>query len=98
MIAHADEVKVLQAIRAGARDYLVKGTITPESLQLAVSKTIATAQLQYQMQQQLERERLIRHITQQIHQSLELDEILRSVLRCLKSENSSRLIAFWCSG
>lgn len=74
------EAIALQAIRTGAQDYLVKESITPESLRLAVSKTITTVQLQNQLQQQLERERLTRHISQQIHQSLELDEILQTTV------------------
>ncbi|WP_017299127.1 response regulator [Nodosilinea nodulosa] len=71
-----NEAIALQAIRAGAQDYLVKGAITAEELRLTVSKTLTAMQLQLQLQQQLEREQLTRHISQQIHQSLELDEIL----------------------
>jgi len=75
-----NEAIALQAIQAGAQDYLVKGGITPEGLRLAVSKTITAIQLQRQLQQQLEREQLTRHISQQIHQSLELDEILHTTV------------------
>ncbi len=71
-----NEAIALEAIRAGAQDYLVKEAITAEGLRLAISKTLTAVQLQLQLQQQLERDQLIRHITQQIHQSLELDEIL----------------------
>ncbi len=75
-----NEAIALQAIRAGAQDYLVKEAITSEGLRLAVNKTFAAVQLQVQLQQQLEREQLTRHITQQIHQSLELDEILHTTV------------------
>lgn len=75
-----NEAIALQAIEAGAQDYVVKEAITPERLRLAITKTLTAVQLQHQLQQQLEREQLIRHITQQIHQSLELDEILRTTV------------------
>lgn len=75
-----NEAIALQAIRAGAQDYLVKEVITAEGLRLAVNKTLAAVQLQLQLQQQLEREQLTRHISQQIHQSLELDEILHTTV------------------
>lgn len=75
-----DEAIALQAIRAGAQDYLVKEAITAEGLRLAVNKTFAAVQLQFQLQQQLEREQLTRHISQQIHQSLELNAILHTTV------------------
>ncbi|MDX2215160.1 MAG: response regulator [Oculatellaceae cyanobacterium bins.114] len=75
-----NEAIALQALRAGAQDYLVKGAITAEGLRLAISKTLIAVELRLQLRQQLEREQLIRHITQQIHQSLELDEILHTAV------------------
>lgn len=70
----------LQAIRSGAQGYLVKELITPESLRVEVRRAVTTVQLQIQLQLQLEREQLIRRISQQIHQSLELDEILHTTV------------------
>ncbi|MGI0485523.1 response regulator [Pantanalinema rosaneae CENA516] len=90
-----NEAIALQAIRAGAQDYLVKEAITPERLRLAVSKTITAVQLQRQLQQQLEREQLTRHISQQIHQSLELDEILHTtVMEVRQFLHTDRVIVF----
>lgn len=74
------EAIALQAIKAGAQDYLIKEVITPESLRLSVSKTITTIQLQTQLQQQIEQEQITRRISQQIHQSLELDQILHTAV------------------
>ncbi len=74
------EAIALQSIQIGAQDYLVKGAITPESLRLAVSRTINTVQLQIQLQQQIARERLTHHISQQIHQSLDLPVILQTAV------------------
>jgi PAS domain S-box-containing protein len=67
-------------MKAGAQDYLVKEQITPEGLQIAVNGAIETVQLRTQLQQRIERERLVGQITQQIHQSLNLDEILQTTV------------------
>jgi len=75
-----NEAIAVQAMKAGAQDYLVKGQITPEGLQIAVNGAIETVQLRTQLQQRIERERLVGQITQQIHQSLNLDEILQTTV------------------
>ena len=75
-----NEAIAVQIIKAGAQDYLVKGQITPERLHLAVNGAIETVQLRTQLQQQIGQEQLIRHISQQIHQSLHLEEILRTAV------------------
>jgi len=75
-----NEAIAVQAMKAGAQDYLVKEQITPEGLQIAVNGAIETVQLRTQLQQRIERERLVGQITQQIHQSLNLDEILQTTV------------------
>ncbi len=64
-------------MKAGAQDYLVKEQITPERLQLAVNGAIQTVQLHAQLLQRIERERVVAQITQKIHQTLDLGEILQ---------------------
>ncbi|MBD2356195.1 PAS domain-containing protein [Tolypothrix sp. FACHB-123] len=75
-----NEAIAVQAMKAGAQDYLVKEHITPERLQLAVNGAIATVQLRTQLQQRIERERLVWQITQKLHQSLNLSEILQTTV------------------
>ncbi|WP_392531069.1 PAS domain-containing protein [Nostoc sp. C117] len=75
-----NEAIAVQAIKAGAQDYLVKGQITPEGLQIAVNTAIETVRLRNQLQQRIERERVVAHITQQIYQSLELHKILQTTV------------------
>ncbi|MDZ8035090.1 response regulator [Nostoc sp. DedSLP04] len=75
-----NEAIAVKAIKAGAQDYLVKEQITPEGLQIAVNGAIETVQLRTQLQQRIERERVVSHITQKIHQSLNLDEILQTTV------------------
>ena len=80
MTGEGSEAVAMEAIRSKAQSYLTKGTITPESLRITVNQVITTVRLQLQLQLQLERERLTRHISQQIHQSLEFDEILKTTV------------------
>jgi signal transduction histidine kinase/DNA-binding response OmpR family regulator len=71
-----NETIAVEAMKAGAQDYLVKGQISAESLQLTIDRTIEKIQLRTQLQQSIERERLMLQITKQIHQSLDLERIL----------------------
>jgi len=79
-----DEVIAARAINLGAEDYLVKQHLTPELLQVTmhsdgfvVSWRNVTARKQAELErQQLERERIVNQITQQIHQSLDVERVL----------------------
>ncbi|MEH2415941.1 PAS domain-containing protein [Nostoc sp.] len=80
VIAQGNEAIAVQAIKAGAQDYIVKEQVTPEGLQIAVNRAIETVRLHTQLQQRIERERVVSYITQKIHQSLNLDEILQTTV------------------
>ena len=53
--SEGNETIAVEAIKAGAQDYLIKGQIAPESLRLAVNATIDKAQLHAKLQQNEER-------------------------------------------
>ncbi|MEC4804720.1 MAG: PAS domain S-box protein [Jaaginema sp. PMC 1080.18] len=53
-----DEVVAVQIIQAGAEDYLIKGQITPASLQFSVEQAYEKAQLRYKLRQSEERLKL----------------------------------------
>jgi signal transduction histidine kinase len=72
-----NEAIAVETMKAGAQDYLVKGEIIPSGLQQVVNSAIETAALRNQLQQRIERERLVAGITQHILQSLDLNEILQ---------------------
>ncbi len=74
------EAIAVQSIKAGAQDYLVKGQITPEGLKLALDATIKTVQLQTQLQERIDRERVIAQIAQKVSRSLDLNEILHTTV------------------
>ncbi|WP_257236471.1 GAF domain-containing protein [Nostoc sp. 'Peltigera malacea cyanobiont' DB3992] len=75
-----NEAIAVKAMKAGAQDYIIKEQITPEGLQIAVNGAIETVRLRTQLQQRIDRERVVAHITQKIHQSLNLDEILQTTV------------------
>lgn len=79
-----NEAIAVQAMKAGAQDYLVKEQITPEGLYLAVNSAIATVRLHTQLQQRIERQQVVWQITQKIHQSLNLDEILQTTVTTVR--------------
>lgn len=97
-----NEAIAVQSMKAGAQDYLIKGQITPNALQLAVNGAIERVQLRAQLQQRIEQERLVAQITLQIHQSRELEQILQTtvdeVRQFLKSDRVVifRLLADGC--
>jgi PAS domain S-box-containing protein len=74
------EAIAVQAMKAGAQDYLVKGQITPEKLHLAVNGAIETVRVRTQLQQQIEQQRLVMAITQRIHQAFNLQDILQTTV------------------
>ncbi|MBD2197090.1 MULTISPECIES: response regulator [Calothrix] len=74
------EAIAVQTMKAGAQDYLVKDQITPDRLILAVNSAISRVQLQSQLQLRIEKDRLVSQITQRIHQSLEIEEILQTTV------------------
>ena len=58
LTGQGNEIVAVQAMKAGAQDYLIKGRMTPESLRLAVDGAIDKAQLRAQLQQSEERLKL----------------------------------------
>ncbi|MEI6368275.1 MAG: response regulator [Nostocales cyanobacterium ELA608] len=80
MTGVGSEAIAVQAIKAGVQDYLVKEQITSESLKLALDATIKTVQIQTQLQERIDRERVIAQISQKVSRSLDLDEILHTTV------------------
>lgn len=80
MTGVGSEAIAVQAIKAGVQDYLVKEQITSESLKLALDATIKTVQIQTQLQERIDRERVIAQILQKVSRSLDLDEILHTTV------------------
>lgn len=89
------EAIAVQAIKAGAQDYLVKEQITPESLQRAITHTLESVQLRLQVQQGIERERVISQIIHKVNQTLDLNEILQTTVTEVRQYlQSDRVLVF----
>ncbi|MDD1418155.1 response regulator [Dolichospermum sp. ST_sed1] len=80
MTGVGSEAIAVQAIKGGVQDYLVKEQITSEGLKLALDATIKTVQIQTQLQERIDRERVIAQISQKVSRSLDLDEILHTTV------------------
>ena len=95
MTGVGSEAIAVQAIKAGVQDYLVKEQITSEGLKLALDATIKTVQIQTQLQERIDRERVIAQISQKVSRSLDLDEILHTTVTEVRQFlHTDRVIVF----
>jgi PAS domain S-box-containing protein len=79
LTGQGNEAIAVRTIKAGAQDYLVKGQITPERLQLSINDAIETVQLHHQLQQRIEQEQRIlqqmqHELAQRQHIEVALDQ------------------------
>lgn len=88
LTGQGNESVAVQAMKSGICDYLVKGKISPEELREAVNCAIEKVQLHVRLenaetarQLQIERERIVTQIAQQVHNSLNLNEILNTTVQ-----------------
>jgi PAS domain S-box-containing protein len=87
------EAIAAELFKAGVTDYLIKGQIQAYSFQAAVDGAIAQAKLSGQLQRSLAKERLVAQIAQQIHRSLNLNEVLhRTVWEILQFLQTDRVL------
>jgi PAS domain S-box-containing protein len=75
-----DETIVVNAMKNGAQDYLIKNKITCEALNRACQTVIEKFRLMQQIEQQQEQQRLIADIALRIHQSLSVENVLETVV------------------
>lgn len=74
----------VQLLKAGAEDYLIKGSLTTADVQAAIGDAIEKTELRLRLRQSQERERLVAHIAQQIRQSLDLETILNTTVEAVR--------------
>ncbi|WP_096595196.1 ATP-binding protein [Calothrix sp. NIES-2098] len=80
LTGRGDEEVAVQAMKRGAQDYIVKQYLKPDVLQLAVRNAIKQSYLQAQLYKNRERQRLIATTALRIRQSLDLEQILNTVV------------------
>jgi PleD family two-component response regulator len=81
------ETIAVRAIKLGAEDYLLKQCLTPTQLQTTMRTAIENARLRLQLQESksnlqdaIERERIVHRITLQIRRSLNPAEVLQMLV------------------
>ncbi|MGL5836580.1 MAG: response regulator, partial [Waterburya sp.] len=93
LTGQGNEAIAVQAMKAGAQDYLIKDQITVEGLRLTIDGAIAKVQLYNQLKQRIDRDRIVSQITEQIHQSLNLEQILSTTVKEVRRFiNSDRVL------
>ncbi|MBZ8180187.1 diguanylate cyclase domain-containing protein [Oscillatoria salina] len=75
-----DENLAIEAVRAGAQDYLVKGKFSEDLLIRSLRYAIERQRAEEANRQQAQRERLLSKIVDRIRQSLQLEEILQTTV------------------
>lgn len=80
LTGQGDEAIAVQAMKQGAQDYLVKHHLQPDVLQRAVRNVIKQSHLQSLLSKTRERQRLIATTALRIRQSLELEQILNTLV------------------
>ncbi|MBD1858671.1 MULTISPECIES: PAS domain-containing protein [Leptolyngbya] len=92
-----NEMSAVQAMKAGAQDYLIQGQITPERLHLTIHRAIETVQLRTELQSRIEQERIVNLCQAELAQQSQTDLAERyrveAVLRESKEQLRSALTA-----
>ena len=76
LTGEGSETIAVEAMKSGAKDYLVKGQLTPQILTTSVKNVLQHHDLQTQLAQSLQQRQLIAETALRIRQSLDLSEIL----------------------
>jgi len=77
---HGNEAIVVEAMKAGAQDYLIKSNITSEILCRSINNAMEQTRLQLQLAESRERQRAMGAIALKIRSSLQLEEILQATV------------------
>lgn len=84
LTGQGSEAIAVQAMKAGAQDYLVKQKLTAEGLCRAIHIALERNQLLHQLAIQQEQQRLVSTIALRIRQSLKLEEILQTAVKDIR--------------
>jgi|GEM_PF-846328 len=80
LTGHGNEQIAVSAMKGGAQDYLVKDSLEEAILQRTVRAALHQAELQRQLREHQERQRLITHLAFRIRQSLQLEQTLQTAV------------------
>ena len=71
-------------MKNGAKDYLIKQSLSPESLRQIITSILKETYLENQILQNQIKQRLINNIALKIHESLELKDIINIAVQEIK--------------
>ena len=80
LTGQGNETVAVEAMKSGAKDYLVKGELTPKILTASVKNILQQQNLQSQLVNSFQQQKLIAETALRIRQSLDLAEILDTVV------------------
>jgi signal transduction histidine kinase/DNA-binding NarL/FixJ family response regulator len=80
LTGQGNETVAVEAMKQGARDYLVKGQLTPLKLVNAVTSALIERKLQAQIDRQFQQQQLLASIRLQIGESIELSRVLQAAV------------------
>lgn len=80
LTGQGSEAVAVEAIKHGARDYLIKAKLTPQSLINAVVNALTEKNLKIQLDRQRQQRKLLTSITLKISHSVQLSQILQDVV------------------
>jgi light-regulated signal transduction histidine kinase (bacteriophytochrome) len=80
LTGQGNEAVAVEAMKHGARDYLVKGHLTPQKLLNSVANALTEQKLQVQLHRQRQQRELLTSIALKISYSIELSEILQAAV------------------
>jgi signal transduction histidine kinase/CheY-like chemotaxis protein len=80
LTGQGNEMVAVEAMKHGARDYLVKGKLTPLKLVKAISSALTEQRLQAQIARQSQQQQLLASIRLKIGGSIELSQVLQAAV------------------
>ena len=80
LTGQGSEKVAVQAMKAGAQDYLIKGELTGDSLAQTLRRVVAQQQLQRQVSKQQDQQRLMADVALQVSHSSDLETIMNTTV------------------
>ena len=80
LTGQGNEKIAVEAMKGGAKDYLVKGELTPQILNTSVKNVLQQHELQSRLTKSFQQQQLIAETALRIRQSLDLSEILNTAV------------------
>jgi signal transduction histidine kinase/DNA-binding response OmpR family regulator len=81
LTGHGNEIVAVEVMKMGAKDYLIKGQLAPDTLTTSVKNVLQQNYLQSLLHKSFQQQQLIAETALRIRQSLDLSEILNTAVK-----------------